>query len=168
MDKFIFEKPNPFGRCNKLQIDKFEKKSLIKIPEDYKDYLLKFNGSNPVNTICSLNDNDGTTVHHMYGLHNCKEFKIKLEKNMLIFADDSFGNKFAINIDDGENYGCIYFIDEELIDTEYASESIMMINKSFTEFISSLISDDVYSNNLEKENPEIYARIQEFKKNPQI
>ena len=40
-----------------------------------------------------------------------------MEKGMLVFADDSFGNQFAINVTTGENYGSIYFIDTELIDT---------------------------------------------------
>lgn len=167
-NSIFFEKPNPFGECNITQIEKFEKKFLIRIPEDYRNYLCNFNGAKPINTICSFNSNDGTTVHHMYGLHSHEEYRLRIEKDMLIFADDTFGNKFAINVTTGENYGSIYFIDTELIDTNFDSESVTKINKSFDDFISSLISEDMYMNNLREDNPEIYARIQELKNNPQI
>ena len=164
----FFNEPNPFGRCNITQIENFEKEFSIKIPEDYRNYLCHFNGAKPINTICSFNSNDGTTVHHMYGLHNYETYRLRMEKGMLVFADDSFGNQFAINVTTGENYGSIYFIDTELIDTNFDSESIIKINISFDKFISSLIHEDVYLDNLKQENPEIYARIQEFEKNPQI
>ncbi len=104
----------------------------------------------------------------MYGLHNHEAYRLKVEKGMLLFAEDSFGNHFAINVSNGENYGFVYFIDTELIDTEFNAQSIVMLNKTFDAFISSLTSEDMFLDNLEKENPEIYARIKEFKKNPQI
>lgn len=164
----FFEKPNPFGECNITQIETFEKKFSIRIPEDYREYLCNFNGAKPINTICSLGENGETTVHHMYGLHNNETYRLKMEKGMLVFADDSFGNKFTINVTNEEDYGFIYFIDSELTGTNFDSESAIKINKSFNEFISFLISEDTYIHNLIKENHEIYERIQNLKKNPQI
>lgn len=167
-NSIFFEKPNPFGECHITKIENFEKKFSIKIPKDYRNYLCHFNGAKPINTICSFNSNGGTIVHHMYGLHNHEAYRLKVEKGMLLFAEDSFGNHFAINVSNGENYGFVYFIDTELIDTEFNAQSIVMLNKTFDAFISSLTSEDMFLDNLEKENPEIYARIKEFKKNPQI
>lgn len=164
----LFNGQNPFKICTIYDIENFEKEFSIKIPEDYRDYLLHFNGMKQINTICPLDDAEKTTIHHMYGLYNDESFRLRVERNMLIFADDSFGNEFAMSIVRGGDYGYIYFIDTELIDTKFNSESVIFISKSFNEFILSLIPESVYWDNLIKENPEIYARIQEFKKNSQI
>lgn len=156
----MFETPNPFGECNPIQIQKFEQEFTIHIPNDYKDYLCQFNGAKPIHTICALG-NEETSIHHMYGLHDCDWCRIRIENNMLIFADDPFGNEFAINLNPENNYGFIYFIDREL-------DNSILLHSSFYEFISSLISRETYMNHLENEFPELYARIQELKQNPQI
>lgn len=168
-DPTIFNTPNPFGKCSIMQIKNFEKKFSIEIPKDYKDYLCHFNGAKPVNITCFLSsDNGHTSIHHMYGLHDHEAYRLKVEKNMLVFAEDSFGNEFAINVTSGKNYGSIYFIDSELTDTEFDDESAIMISKSFHDFISSLIPEDMYMETVKREHPEIYARIEAFKRNPQI
>ena len=101
----FFENPNPSDKCDIIEVENFEKEFSIKIPEDYRNYLCNFNGAKPINTICSLGENGETTVHHMYGLHSNKTYRLRIEKGMLVFADDTFGNKFAINVINGENYG---------------------------------------------------------------
>lgn len=157
----MFHEPNPFGSCNMVQIEYFERKFSIKIPEDYKDYLINFNGAKPINTICALNDNDETSIHHMYGLHNIEYCSINVKDGKLFFADDSFGNYFSINLNKVEHYGFIYFINHE-------TGEPTLICQSFNKFITSLIAKDVYMENLKKEHPDIYARIQAFRANPQI
>ncbi|OBX82486.1 SMI1/KNR4 family protein [Moraxella nonliquefaciens] len=156
----MFHKPNPFGSCNMDKIESFERKFSIKIPEDYKEYLLNFNGAKPINKICRLN-NDETSIHHMYGLHNIEYCSIDVKNRELFFADDSFGNLFFIDLTQKEEYGFVYFMDHETGKTTF-------INQSFNKFITSLIGEDVYMKNLKQEYPDIYARIQEFKANPQI
>lgn len=161
-DLTMFHRPNPFGSCDMDQIESFERKFAIKIPEDYKEYLLNFNGAKPINNICPLNDNDGeTSIHHMYGLHNIEYCSINVKNRELFFADDSFGNHFFIDLKQTEQYGCIYFVDHETGKTT-------LINQSFDKFIASLIGEDDYMKNLKQEHPDIYARIQELKANPQI
>ncbi len=159
----IFTETSPFEKCSIHEIENFEQKFSIMIPDDYKTYLHQFNGAKPINYIIkNLNENGGGTVlHHMYGLNTSNRYAIKIENDMLLFAEDAFGNEFAINLNTKENYGCIYFIDRETDET-------FIINKSFTDFISSLISHEVFMDNLKTDNPEIYERIQELKKNPQI
>ncbi|STZ08726.1 Uncharacterised protein [Moraxella caprae] len=67
------------------------------MPEDYKEYLLNFNGAKPINKICRLN-NDETSIHHMYGLHNIQHCLINVKDGKLFFADDSFGSEFFIDV----------------------------------------------------------------------
>lgn len=156
-----FHTPNPFGACSVEQIEALESQFSIKVPDDYREYLLTFNGAEPINTVCSLDEYDGTYVHHMYGLYDADYPMVSVENNMLFFADDTFGSQFAINLDNTCNYGIVYFIDGE-------TEEITVISQSFNEFIRSLISKDQDMENLRLEHPDIYERIQEFKRNPQI
>lgn len=157
----MFHKPNPFGSCNMDQIESFERKFSIKIPEDYKEYLLNFNGAKPINVICLLNNNDETLIHHMYGLHSIDYCSIDVKDSKLLFADDSFGNYFSIIVSQTEQYGFIYFINHE------TNESTL-ICESFSKFIALLIAEDVYMKNLKKEHPDIYERILRFRANPQM
>ena len=157
----LFNEPNPFGVCILSHIESFEKEFSVKLPNDYKEYLCEFNGSKPINTICCLGAGGETSIHHMYGLHNCNEYKVKIKAGMFIFADDNFGNKFSINLNGGKNYGCIYFVDTE-------EGGLTLISENFNSFILSLIPKDVYMDHLKNEDPEVYARILAFKQKPQI
>lgn len=162
LNKDLFEQPNPFGECTLTDIMDFERKFSIVIPETYKNYLCQFNGAKPINNICTINNEEGdTTLHHMYGLHNNENYRIDVKRNLLIFADDTFGNHFAINLNQVENYGHIYFIDHELDKKVY-------MNKDFSEFILSLYSKSKYLDRIKLEDPVFYARLQALKNNPQI
>lgn len=162
LNKDLFEQPNPFGECTLIDIIDFEKKFSIIIPATYKTYLCQFNGAKPIKTICTISDEEGeTTLHHMYGLHTNENYRINVKRNLLFFADDSLGNNFAINLNQEQNYGYIYFIDNEL-------DEKIIINHDFETFMLSLYSKEQHLEKIKLEDPEFYARLQALKNNPQI
>jgi hypothetical protein len=113
----------------------------IKLPEDYKRFLLKYNGGDTPETSIYLGKGRGlgeTDVRYFYsvaesdksftwldGLDLLDEY---LDDSLLPIASDTFGNEFVIGVAD-VNRGKVYFYDHELqkTTTELAS--------TFTDFV---------------------------------
>jgi hypothetical protein len=43
----MIENKNEFGKLQEIELIDFEKENNIKLPEDYRDFLLEFNGGIP-------------------------------------------------------------------------------------------------------------------------
>ncbi len=81
---------------SKQQIKAWENKYGRKIPEEYADFLMKFNGGEiyvpgivlfgvePVDAWCSLTE------------HNCSEFRKELDEDYLIIGKKNYGNPICI------------------------------------------------------------------------
>ncbi len=141
--------PNEYGRLEPEQVVLFEKRINARLPGDFRDYLLKYNGGKPVPNYFSLPSDKGesTYLHHFFGLHNGPETR-RLDKiyelysgyiseNLICFADDPFGSLVCIGIR-GDEYGRIYFwdIDGMAVKTDLAD--LTLLSDSFTEFCDSL------------------------------
>lgn len=168
---------NPFGELGTKALEDFEQIIQYRLPEDYRKYLLDFNGAEPINTICSISDDEGETrIHGMLGIHDGPEY-CRIESNfgdnnstrktgLLAFAYDQGGNDFCICLLP-KHYGEVYFYDHE---SSYADDIVTLIKiaDSFDCFIESLTSEEEYENSLADTDPEFYARLQHAKNNPQI
>ncbi|GAF61086.1 MULTISPECIES: SMI1/KNR4 family protein [unclassified Psychrobacter] len=173
---------NPFGELSTKVLKDFEQTIQYRLPEDYRKYLLNFNGAEPINTICNISEDEGITIiHGMLGIHDGPEY-VQLESNfgddnstrktgLLAFAYDEGGNNFCICLLP-KQYGKVYFYDHE---SSYADDinTLIKIADSFDCFIESLTSREEYENSLEDTDPEFYARLQYArlqyaKNNPQI
>ncbi len=64
--------PNEYGSLKPEHLVLFEKKINARLPEDFRDYLLKYNGGKPVPNYYNLPSDKGEAshLHHFYGLHN--------------------------------------------------------------------------------------------------
>ncbi len=172
-----YQKANPYGKLSIKTLEDFEQIIQYRLPEDYRKYLLNFNGAEPTNTVCSISDAEGETrIHGVLGIHDGPEY-CRLESNfgddnstkktgLLAFSDDAFGNYFCISLLP-KHYGEVYFYDHE---SSYADDidTLIKIADSFDCFIESLISEEEYENSLANTDPEFYARLQHAKNNPQI
>ncbi len=137
------------------EIVDLESKCRIKLPVDYRDFLLKYNGGRPEpNCFDFKNTDDGSDVKLFYGFRKNYEYnlgkQIELRQNRLpidLFpiAEDSGGNVICIGIR-GEYSGKIYFWDHELeADAGEVPDfsNITLIADSFQEFLDGLYDLEV-------------------------
>ncbi len=148
-----------FQEIDLLQIMSLEAMLHMKIPEDYRLFLLNCNGGRPrksVFTYIYKGRKELGCVSRFLGIHNgefdnlyqaVKTYKIfqkRLPDNLLPIANDPGGNLICLSLI-GNDLGSIYFWnhDWEADDHEEPTyENIFLIATSFTEFIDSLTLDD--------------------------
>ncbi len=175
--KTNYQIANPFGEMSIKALENFEQEIQYRLPEDYRHYLLSFNGAEPINTVCNISDDEGTTrVHGMLGIHNGSEH-LQLESNfgdnnstkktgLLAFAYDQAGNDFCICLLP-KHYGEVYFYDHESSCADDI-DTLIKLADSFDCFIKSLISEEEYESSLADTDSEFFARLQDARNNPQI
>ena len=150
-------------------IEKYTNELNINLPEDYKNYLLKYNGGHPIKDGYPMiecidndpNDNNGDIAwfYAIYdGEHNNflkahYRFKIwqkRMPDELIPIGRGSGGDKICISVK-GNNYGKVYFWDHE--QEAYEGEepdysNVHLIANSFADFINSLYETQL----LEDEN----------------
>jgi len=138
---------NKFGALTEDAVKKLEFQIGALLPKEYKTFLLKRNGGEPVPSDFKLGEDDITGLHHIYGifeqdnhrdiLNNYNVFKGRIKKELLPIADDSFGNQICIGIKN-KYVGKIYFWDHEFEGSFFKSKAITLIANSFNDFLESL------------------------------
>ncbi|REH56255.1 SUKH superfamily protein [Tenacibaculum gallaicum] len=120
----------------------FEEKFKFTLPETYKTHMLKFNGGAP--------DKDyfqGVNVAHFNPIkngddtleENIKDLKDFLPIGYLPFAYDPGGNQICMDLNEGENYGKIYYLPMDMGEIEPE-----LLADSFEEFLNGLSEDNDY------------------------
>ncbi len=138
---------NKFGALTEDAVKKLEFQIGALLPKEYRAFLLKHNGGKPASSDFKLGEGDITGLHHIYGifeqdnhsniLNNYNVFKGRIKKELLPFADDSFGNQICIGIKN-KYIGKIYFWDHEFDGSFFKSKAITLIANSFNDFLDSL------------------------------
>ena len=143
----MIENKYEFGVLREIEISDFEKVNNIKLPSDYKDFLLEFNGGKPKP---NEHEHSGYVVTYILGMHNgnyyaslykhIDMFKSRLPFSSFPIATDPFGNLFIMSLHP-EGHGHIYFWEHEG-EPEYQDghfvENCTFVAYSFTEFIKNL------------------------------
>lgn len=140
-----------FQKTTEKQIAKFEVKKSIKLPKDYRQFLLEYNGGRPMEYEFKISKNNSDTVifflglgvkknHPNYDLEtNLIVYKNRMPSELLPIADDPFGNKICLSIK-GKKRGKIYlwWHEDEADETDCQPywKNISEIANNFTEFIS--------------------------------
>jgi ankyrin repeat protein len=138
---------NKVGAVSEKSVKKFEFQIGALLPKEYRTFLLKHNGGEPVPSDFKLGEDDISGLHHIYGifeqdnhrdiLNNYNVFKGRIKKELLPIADDSFGNQICIGIKN-KYIGKIYFWDHEFDGSFFKSKAITLIANSFNNFLDSL------------------------------
>lgn len=143
----MIQEKNRFGILSENELIDFEKENSIKLPEDYRLFLLEFNGGAPnPNRV----KNPDTIVSYLLGMHNqdyfaslykhIDMFKRRLPLSTFPIATDPFGNLFIMSVHP-DVYGYIYFWDHEG-EPEYQDgnyvDNCYFVAYSFNEFIDNL------------------------------
>ena len=148
------EGANEFGQLTSEQLFEFEQKHNLKLPDDYRSFLLKYNGGRPNPEIIDFiqyGENQSDIVNYLCGIHD-GEYWASLEWHMeslnnrgpagfVPFGYDPGGNIYLLGVI-AEHFGKVYFWDHEnesmLYDKEPDFENISIIADSFSEFLNKL------------------------------
>jgi len=145
------KKSNRFGKLSSRELQKFELKYALCLPEDYRKFLLKHNGGDPSPTdTIDFQENGKTTssnVQFIYGIHDGEywaSLKWYLENLIrrvveegLPIAGDSSGNQYILILR-GNSEGQIYFWDHELETETPSYQNMSFVAASFSEFLEKL------------------------------
>lgn len=106
-----------YGNGSIEQVEEFENKYGIKLDEEYRVFLIKYNGGDtPLTTVKRGKRKED--LRYLYGMKTKRSSEKEFEyfdwkKSQCIpIGEDCFGNYFAIGITE-ENKGVIYFCDHE-------------------------------------------------------
>ncbi|MFJ1438201.1 SMI1/KNR4 family protein [Capnocytophaga canimorsus] len=126
-------------------MDDFERKIGLKLPQDFKEHYLKFNGGYPsfeyvkgLRNIFTINGFDSIK----YGvlpieklIDDFRESGVDFN-NKIPFANDNGDNIFLISLDDSD-YGKIYIIEAEFLE----DKNYILVSESFTDFLNSFFNE---------------------------
>ncbi|MFJ1435834.1 SMI1/KNR4 family protein [Capnocytophaga canimorsus] len=126
-------------------MDDFERKIGLKLPQDFKEHYLKFNGGYPsfeyvkgLRNIFTINGFDSIK----YGalpieklIDDFRESGVNFN-NKIPFASDNGDNIFLISLDDSD-YGKIYIIEAEFLE----DKNYILVSESFPDFLNSFFNE---------------------------
>jgi len=144
--ELVCDKSSP---ASEAEIAAFEMEIGIRLPEDYRKFLILCHGGTLSEDCSFIEDSDSFSLappESIYDLRSIREYRASYRANdsrmptdVLPIIGDGLGNEFCIGIS-SNNRGKIYFFDHEggLDPTEYFCQ----LSDSFTEFIANLRLDE--------------------------
>ena len=143
---------NEFGKIRLQDINDFEETNEVKLPEDYKQFLIEHNGGRPYPYISPVANSD---VQWIYGMvyepnyaslfWHIEIFQKRIPSWYFPIANDSGGNLYLMSLY-YENLGIIVFWDHEGEtdgDADQYFDNIKIVANSFTEFLNQLVEQTV-------------------------
>lgn len=129
------------------EIREFEDKYVLKLPEQYIDFLLKYNGGYPEASTFKISDEEGESlVNKFYGIGDmkgnlAKVFEVldggELPKGFISITSDLGGNEICIGISE-KYYGIIYFWMHDM-ESDEEMDNMFFLKNNFNDFF-----DDLY------------------------
>ena len=142
---------NKFGTLAPDKLAAFEAKHSIRLPEDYRQFLLETNGGNPhpANAVDFVEAavTPSSYVSFFYGIHDgenwariesaIKDFKGRIINEGLPIAEDPGGNQYVLLVK-GKNTGQVYFWEHDGEPYRPSYKNMNLVASSFTEFTEKL------------------------------
>lgn len=136
-----------FGKITKEDIREIEELFDVVLPNDYKKFLLKYNGGavklNEFNKLFLDDANETVSIDVFYGIHTDKkasdieywtnEYAEDLFEKTIIIGD-SIQHGFIVLVCDGSNNGIYYYDDSYCFDSSNEENNVYFIADSFEEF----------------------------------
>ena len=142
--------PNLYGPLLQKKFGEFEKQAHITLPKDFRNFLLQYNGGQPIPSFFWIKpQEDGSSVHQFYGLHGGPAYlsletfagkeRYGIPESMLPIGDDRTGNYICIGIS-STNFGKVFFLDHDKhpFHNPNSLEGVTELADSFSEFLCSL------------------------------
>ncbi len=131
------------NKVNLSAVDDYIKRKGYKLPDDFNQFLRKYNGGNTPNTTLKTSS-VSTDVRLFYGVDNDMPNSLNkvqvIDKEGSIYlpiAEDSFGNVFVLDIT--QNTG-VYFVDHE------KGRKLEFVTESFDSFVKLCKSEPIKEN----------------------
>ncbi|MDA7026852.1 SMI1/KNR4 family protein [Bacillus sp. CLL-7-23] len=132
-------------------IKTFEDDYNVTLPEEYKNFLLEYNGGDVNPNVFKISDEQGeSALNTLYGLNISAEYdelssvfdslEGELPQELLSIGDDSGGNQICIGIS-GNYFGKIYIWMHDIEEGEYM-DNVFFLANNFNEFLDSLYEDE--------------------------
>lgn len=127
------------------EVREFESKYVLKLPGQYIDFLLKYNGGYPEASTFKISDQEGeSVVNKFYGIGDmkgnlAKVFEVldgELPQGFISIGNDPGGNEICIGISE-EYFGKIYFWIHDMESDEEMGNMFFLAN-SFNVFFDNL------------------------------
>lgn len=134
----------------------FEGKFTIKLPEKYKEFLIKYNGGNSLQTSFSINRKT-SDIRAFYGFNKASQYnnfqyliesgflEEFLERGFIPIAKDSFGNSILLGVIE-KNFNQLAFFDHE-------GQLVRPLEINFEDWVAKLKSKRKRFARLKKESP---------------
>lgn len=144
-----FEDSNNYGALSPEALSDFIQSTKMNLPNDYQQYLLKYNGGKPVPSDFHISNEQGISgIHVMYGLNDGPDwqslrdcffvFQGRMPSSVLPVGSDHFGNQIVISCAGGHR-GSVWFWDHEQEAPWYRKWSNMIrIANSWTDYLATL------------------------------
>ena len=145
----MIEIPNEYGSLKIKELENFENENSIRLPEDYRNFLIKLNGGTPIKPYLTQVETDINTFFGIvdepdwFSLFDAiTDYEGRIPEYTMPIADDSFGNLFIIGFGE-KNYGQVAFWDHEKESEEKDGgydyfDNITILANSFVEFVKKL------------------------------
>lgn len=143
------------GSISESAIRDFEENIGMPFPPDYREFMLKYNGGDPLKCVFKFQDATGpysdSIIRYFFAFsddynesikHNHEIYTLadRVPKNILPIAEDPGGNIVCLSLA-GDDVGKVYFWDHEqegLTEASSTYENLELIANSFTEFVDGL------------------------------
>ncbi len=138
------------GLLTKADIEELEKELGFELPEMFKEHYISYNGGYPENDKYKSKDCRTTTINTFSsikyeGFSRLEEVyknliidELYLPMGIIPFATDDGGNFFCISARKND-YGFIYYCNNDHYNIENKEECLTLIEKNFKAFIENLI-----------------------------
>jgi len=159
------------GTLFELALLNFEMKLKSKLPDDYRSFLLEYNGGKPEENIFAIpKTKKQCGVTCFFGIYNSKKatdlvterarFSDRLPAHILPIASAKDGNLVCLSLA-SPDFGSLYLWDHELENESPSGESLLKILPSFSEFMAALQKFD--PNAVKKKEGLVTALLNRFK-----
>lgn len=149
-DDFEYRGPS----MSKRDLAALEKRLGLRLPDDYREFLLTINGGRPrTHEVFDIGKKDSSLLDILYSAKRDDEhqdltvfrrhrlLEKRVPRDLLPIGEDQGNSQICLGIGE-ENYGKVFFWDLEDEREQPTYENVALIADSFAEFLDSLYSDE--------------------------
>ena len=140
----MFKMKKSFGNLSLQELEKFLSDSqIVRVPEDYRKFLLDSNGGVPLNTLFNIPDLKRVgVILRFYGVGHSlglafRSSQARFPEQVFPIGGDAFGNLILLSFETN----CVYFWQHDAdtqITLDHSWDNIFKLSNTFSEFFESL------------------------------
>jgi len=147
------ERFDGYGAVFLSELNNCERKLGYSLPEDYREFLLQFNGGKPSPSSLRLSDGSVTTIRAFYAVappsqtmsleRQIGQYRNRIPPRFIPIGEDPGGNRICICLN-GKHYGQVFFWDHEMESDEVAdNRNMTFVASTFSSLLDGLNREPV-------------------------